>query len=74
MVRNIADYFHDSFVYVSSSHLLFFQCNRDSQSDQWKRNKRSIELNQGRAAMMGITGLMVHDLMGNVDKLLPPSF
>ena len=46
----------------------------DKQSDQWKNNKRSIELNQGRAAMMGITGLMVHDLLGNVDKLLPPSF
>jgi hypothetical protein len=45
----------------------------DSKSDMWKKNKRSIELNQGRAAMMGITGLMVHDLLGNVDKLLPPS-
>merc|ERR1719273_3052132 len=29
----------------------------DKQSDAWKRNKRTIELNQGRAAMMGITGL-----------------
>lgn len=31
----------------------------DKQSDAWKTKKRSIELNQGRAAMMGIFGLMV---------------
>lgn len=43
----------------------------DKQTDAWKRNKRSIELNQGRAAMMGITGLMTHELMGNVSDLLP---
>ena len=30
----------------------------DKQSDEWKRKKRSIELNQGRAAQMGILGLM----------------
>lgn len=43
----------------------------DKQTDEWKRKKRSIELNNGRAAMMGITALMTHDLLGNVDELLP---
>ena len=43
----------------------------DKQSDDWKRKKRSIELNQGRAAQMGILGLMVHDSLGNVDSILP---
>ena len=43
----------------------------DKQSDAWKRSKRTVELNQGRAAMMGITGLMVHDYMGNVADILP---
>lgn len=43
----------------------------DKQTDAWKRNKRSIELNQGRAAQMGLLGLMVHDAMGNVNEILP---
>ena len=43
----------------------------DSQTDAWKRNKRTIELNQGRAAMMGILGLMVHEKLGNIDAILP---
>jgi hypothetical protein len=43
----------------------------DKQTDAWKKAKRTTELNQGRAAMMGITGLMVHDLMGNVADILP---
>lgn len=43
----------------------------DKQSDKWKTAKRTTELNQGRAAMMGITGLMVHDAMGNVASILP---
>mmetsp|Transcript_5233 Transcript_5233/g.3310 ORF Transcript_5233/g.3310 Transcript_5233/m.3310 type:complete len:80 (+) Transcript_5233:352-591(+) len=41
----------------------------DSQSDAWKRNKRSIELNNGRAAQMGILGIMVHENMGNLQDL-----
>lgn len=45
----------------------------DKQSAEWKKNKRTVELNQGRAAQMGIFGLMVHDMMGNVDGLLPPT-
>ena len=43
----------------------------DKQSDDWKRRKRSIELNNGRAAMMGILGLMVHEKLGNIDTILP---
>ena len=43
----------------------------DSQTDAWKNNKRTIELNNGRAAMMGITGLMVHDYLGNLNEILP---
>ncbi|CAB9523743.1 Fucoxanthin-chlorophyll a-c binding protein [Seminavis robusta] len=36
----------------------------DRFSDEEKLNKRTIELNQGRAAMMGILGLMVHEVLG----------
>jgi Chlorophyll A-B binding protein len=43
----------------------------DSQTDAWKKSKRAIELNNGRAAQMGILGLMVHDKLGNIDVLLP---
>jgi Chlorophyll A-B binding protein len=42
----------------------------DAQSAEWKRNKRAIELNNGRAAQMGILGLMVHDYLGNVDDII----
>ena len=43
----------------------------DKQTDEWKKNKRAIELNNGRAAQMGIAGIMVHELMGNLGDLLP---
>lgn len=36
----------------------------DKFSDADKLKKRSIELNNGRAAMMGILGLMVHEVLG----------
>eukprot|EP00633_Aureoumbra_lagunensis_P014464 CAMPEP_0197349262 /NCGR_PEP_ID=MMETSP0893-20130614/9392_1 /TAXON_ID=44058 ORGANISM="Aureoumbra lagunensis, Strain CCMP1510" /NCGR_SAMPLE_ID=MMETSP0893 /ASSEMBLY_ACC=CAM_ASM_000539 /LENGTH=205 /DNA_ID=CAMNT_0042860417 /DNA_START=64 /DNA_END=681 /DNA_ORIENTATION=+ len=36
----------------------------DKFSDEVKLRKRAIELNQGRAAMMGISALMVHELIG----------
>mgnify|MGYP001798371153 CR=1 FL=1 len=41
------------------------------QSDDWKMKKRAIELNNGRAAQMGILGLMVHEKLGNIDSILP---
>jgi len=36
----------------------------DSFDEETKLSKRAIELNQGRAAMMGILGLMVHEQLG----------
>merc|ERR1712051_31703 len=36
----------------------------DKYTDEEKREKRSIELNNGRAAQMGILGLMFHEMMG----------
>ena len=51
----------------------------DKQSDEWKKKKRTIELNNGRAAQMGLIGLMFHDALGNVadntrsNRLSPPS-
>ena len=36
----------------------------DSFDEETKIKKRAIELNQGRAAMMGILGLMVHEQLG----------
>ena len=36
----------------------------DKFSEEEKLSKRAIELNQGRAAMMGILGLMVHEKLG----------
>ena len=41
-----------------------FQGIWDSWSDDTKRRRRAVELNQGRAAMMGILGLMVHEQLG----------
>ena len=43
----------------------------DSFDEETKLQKRAIELNQGRAAQMGLLGLMVHDQLGNVDTLIP---
>eukprot|EP00567_Pseudictyota_dubia_P001747 CAMPEP_0197465984 /NCGR_PEP_ID=MMETSP1175-20131217/64820_1 /TAXON_ID=1003142 /ORGANISM="Triceratium dubium, Strain CCMP147" /LENGTH=201 /DNA_ID=CAMNT_0043002013 /DNA_START=11 /DNA_END=616 /DNA_ORIENTATION=- len=43
----------------------------DKQSDEWKLKKRKIELNNGRAAQMGILGLMVHEQLGNIQTILP---
>ena len=43
----------------------------DSFDEETKLQKRAIELNQGRAAQMGLLGLMVHDKLGNVQDLFP---
>lgn len=43
----------------------------DSFDEETKLQKRAIELNNGRAAMMGILGLMVHEQLGNLDSILP---
>ena len=43
----------------------------DVLDEDTKTKKRAIELNNGRAAQMGILGLMVHDQLGNVDTILP---
>ena len=41
----------------------------DKQTAAWKENKRKIELNQGRAAQMGILGIMVHEQLGNLNDI-----
>merc|ERR1712032_394701 len=41
-----------------------FDLGWDTFDDETKLQKRAIELNQGRAAMMGILGLMVHEQLG----------
>ena len=43
----------------------------DTFDEETKASKRGIELNNGRAAQMGLLGLMVHDKLGNVLDLLP---
>ena len=43
----------------------------DSFDEETKMQKRAIELNQGRAAQMGMLALMVHDQLGNVDDFFP---
>ena len=43
--------------------------------DKWDKQtqytKRGIELNNGRAAMLGILGLMVHEQLGNLGTVIP---
>lgn len=43
----------------------------DTFSAERKTRELNVELNQGRAAMMGILGLMVHEELGNVKEILP---
>merc|ERR1719296_521032 len=42
----------------------------DKQTEEWKQQKRAIELNNGRAAMTGILGLMVHEQLGGTIPLV----
>uniref|UniRef100_A0A7S4ARZ8 Fucoxanthin-chlorophyll a/c light-harvesting protein n=2 Tax=Pseudo-nitzschia australis TaxID=44445 RepID=A0A7S4ARZ8_9STRA len=43
----------------------------DDFDEEEKLTKRAVELNNGRAAMMGILGLMVHEQLGNLGSILP---
>ena len=43
----------------------------DTFDEEEKMQKRAIELNNGRAAQMGILGLMVHEQLGNLGTVLP---
>ena len=43
----------------------------DKFDEATKLKKRAIELNNGRAAQMGILGLMVHEQIGNLNQILP---
>jgi hypothetical protein len=43
----------------------------DTFDDETKLQKRAVELNQGRAAQMGMLALMVHDKLGNVENFFP---
>jgi hypothetical protein len=40
-------------------------------TEEEKLKKRAIELNQGRAAQMGLLGLMVHEQLGNMEYIIP---
>ena len=44
----------------------------DKLDEKTKLRKRAIELNNGRAAMMGIWGLVTHEMMGN--SILPGGY
>jgi Chlorophyll A-B binding protein len=48
-----------------------FDLGWDSFDEETKLTKRAVELNQGRAAQMGMLALMVHDKLGNVDDFFP---
>ena len=41
----------------------------DTFDEETKLSKRAIELNNGRAAMMGILGLMVHEKLNEIDMV-----
>ena len=62
---------HNILCYLSFQLVGFIDFGWDKQTDEWKKKKRTIELNQGRAAQMGLLGLMVHDQLGNIKTILP---
>merc|ERR1711906_90301 len=41
----------------------------DTFDEETKLSKRAIELNNGRAAQMGLLGLMVHEKLGEIDMV-----
>eukprot|EP00542_Grammatophora_oceanica_P010271 CAMPEP_0194026268 /NCGR_PEP_ID=MMETSP0009_2-20130614/583_1 /TAXON_ID=210454 /ORGANISM="Grammatophora oceanica, Strain CCMP 410" /LENGTH=198 /DNA_ID=CAMNT_0038664865 /DNA_START=61 /DNA_END=657 /DNA_ORIENTATION=- len=43
----------------------------DTFDEETKMTKRAVELNQGRAAQMGLLALMIHDRLGNVEDFFP---
>jgi len=43
----------------------------DDFDEDEKLSKRAIELNNGRAAQLGILGLMIHEQLGNLGSILP---
>lgn len=43
----------------------------DKLNEETKMKKRAIELNNGRAAQMGLTGIVIHEMMGNLGEILP---
>jgi len=43
----------------------------DTFDEEEKMSKRAIELNNGRAAQMGILGLMIHEQLGNLGTVIP---
>ena len=48
-----------------------FDLGWDTFDEETKLTKRAVELNQGRAAQMGMLALMVHDQLGNVEDFFP---
>ena len=48
-----------------------FDLGWDTFDEETKLQKRAVELNQGRAAQMGMLALMVHDQLGNVSDFFP---
>ena len=48
-----------------------FDLGWDTFDEETKLQKRAVELNQGRAAQMGMLALMVHDKLGNVEDFFP---
>uniref|UniRef100_A0A7S1D646 Uncharacterized protein n=1 Tax=Cyclophora tenuis TaxID=216820 RepID=A0A7S1D646_CYCTE len=48
-----------------------FDLGWDTFDEETKMTKRAVELNQGRAAQMGMLALMVHDKLGNVEDFFP---
>eukprot|EP00571_Detonula_confervacea_P014641 CAMPEP_0172309290 /NCGR_PEP_ID=MMETSP1058-20130122/9626_1 /TAXON_ID=83371 /ORGANISM="Detonula confervacea, Strain CCMP 353" /LENGTH=199 /DNA_ID=CAMNT_0013021887 /DNA_START=43 /DNA_END=642 /DNA_ORIENTATION=+ len=41
----------------------------DAKPKEWQDRKRAVELNNGRAAQMGILGIMVHEQLGNLNDI-----